>query len=123
MADADAPDRLADGALDAPRTTPMTSSRRPPTTSRVTSRRGAARRRRAIDGRTLAICLLVGLIAALARRRDGHAAVIDDGDADRCRRGGDGHPRPPPRRSPDVALERFDGTPLSIADYRGQPWW
>lgn len=76
-----------------------------------------ARRRALLDGRTLAVCTLVALIAALIA---GYVTsrLTDDGDD--------------PERSvaeltraesaPDIALPRLDGDgELSIADFRGQP--
>jgi peroxiredoxin len=118
MADADAPDRLADGSLatedDSDDVVEETADDEP---GDQPARR--ARRRRAIDGRTLAICLLVALIAALLAGVIA-SAVIDDGDADGVADEVGEGTLTTAEEVPDVPLERFDGTPLSIADYQGQ---
>ena len=71
--------------------------------------------RRLIDGRTLAICALVALLAALTAglvvsRLTGEpeeASPLDGLEV--------------AEEVPDVTFERFDGTEGSFADYRGQP--
>lgn len=82
---------------------------------------GRARRRprSALDARTLALCALVALLSAAL------AWVVADrliGDDD----GASGGEAPtatlaPARSVPDVTFERFDGTPVRLADYAGQP--
>lgn len=75
-------------------------------------------RRRAIDGRTLAICVLVAFIAATATYL-GVSALTSDDDT------GAAEPQEaeltPAEDVPDVPLERFDGTEVSPTDFRGQP--
>jgi peroxiredoxin len=119
--DADAPDRPADGSLataDDPDEVVEEGAGDEP--GDEPSPR--ARRRRALDGRTLAICLLVAVIAALLAGVIA-SAVIDDGDdgsgaaSDEVGEG----TLSTAEEAPDVPLERFDGTPVSLADYRGQP--
>ncbi|NLV56754.1 MAG: TlpA family protein disulfide reductase [Acidimicrobiales bacterium] len=73
---------------------------------------------RSLGWRTLALCVGVALLAAAVT----FVAVLsvvggDDGDADE-------RPRATleaAERAPDVVLERFDGEPLRLSDYRGQP--
>jgi thiol-disulfide isomerase/thioredoxin len=73
--------------------------------------------RRMIDGRTLAVCALVALIAALVAGVAASRLTADDEE-----------PGAPPTgaleeaaQAPDVTFERFDGSPVSLDDYRGQP--
>jgi cytochrome c biogenesis protein CcmG, thiol:disulfide interchange protein DsbE len=120
MADADAPDRAADGSLataDDPDAVVEEGADDEPGDESP----GRARRRRGIDVRTLAICLLVALIAALVAGVIANA-VIDDGDGGEAASDEVGEGTlSTAEEAPDVPLERFDGTPVSLADYRGQP--
>ncbi len=77
---------------------------------------GPAPSRRALDGRTLAVCALVALIAALAAGLL-VSRLTNDGDAETLPLG----ELTPAEQAPDVALTRFDGSEVSLADYRGQP--
>ncbi len=119
MADADAPDRPADGSLatedDSDDIVEEVADDEPG--DEPTPR---ARRRRALDGRTLAICFLVAVIAALLAGVVANA-VIDDGDDGEAASDEVGEGTlATAETAPDVPLERFDGTPVSLADYRGQ---
>lgn len=80
-------------------------------------------RRRALDGRTLAICVLIAFIAAAATYLAVSAlAGDDDGDATAQERDeGTTADLTPAEEVPSVALERFDGTGVSPADYLGTP--
>ena len=72
--------------------------------------------RRLLDGRTLVICALIALIAAL-----GAGLVVSRATAD--------EPDEPAAQAqltvaetlPDIPLTRFDGSQVSLADYQGQP--
>ena len=78
---------------------------------------GQPARRRALDTRTIAICVVVALIAALvaglvtAQLTDDQSAADTPSEAQLTRA----------EEVPDVALQRFDGTEVTPADYRGQP--
>lgn len=77
-------------------------------------------RRALLDAKTLALCALVALLAAAL------AAVvadrlIDDGDDDATGTEAPTATLAPARSAPDVTFERFDGTPVTLADYQGQP--
>lgn len=70
-------------------------------------------RRRLLDAKTLALCALVALIAALTAGLAVSRLTADDD---------------PPvdgltvaEEVPDLSFERFDGSRASFADYRGQP--
>lgn len=81
---------------------------------------GGVRRRLALDGRTLAICFLVAAIAALLAGVIA-SAVIDDGGGGEAGSDEVGEGTlSEAEEMPDVPLERFDGTPLDLSDYRGQ---
>jgi cytochrome c biogenesis protein CcmG/thiol:disulfide interchange protein DsbE len=79
-------------------------------------------RRSLIDGRTLAICVLIAFIAAAATYLAVSALTDDDGPT-----GDDAAEDAEPatltraEKVPSVALERYDGTGVSPADYEGQP--
>lgn len=76
-----------------------------------------ARRRRAIDGRTLAICALVALIAALLAGFATSRLTADDGDDP----AGEGT-LTAAEDAPDIVLPRLGGgDDVRISDYRGQP--
>ncbi len=80
---------------------------------------GAPRPRRALDGRTLLVCALVALVAALAAGLLVSRFTSDGGDDD-----GDSlalGELTPAEQAPDVALTRFDGSATSLGDYAGQP--
>ncbi len=68
-----------------------------------------------LDGKTLVACALVALIAALAAGLVTSRLTADDGD-DASKAG-----LTLAEQVPDVALTRFDGSEVSLADYRGQP--
>jgi peroxiredoxin len=72
-------------------------------------------RRRGLDGRTLAICALVAVIAALLAGFATSRLTDDDGDPD-----GRGI-LTEAEELPDIALPRFDGSELRTGDFRGQP--
>jgi len=74
-------------------------------------------RRRALDGRTLAICALVAVIAALLAGFVTSRVTADDGD-DGAREG----TLVPAEEAPDLVLARLGGgDEVQISDYRGQP--
>lgn len=75
-----------------------------------------AGRRRTLDGRTLAICALVALIAALLAGFVTSRLTGDDGD-DPASTG----TLTEAEELADVALTRFDDTEIRTSDYRGQP--
>ncbi len=76
-------------------------------------------RRRAIDGRTLAICALVALIAALLAGVG--TALLTGDDGDDGAREGEGR-LTAAEEVPDIALPRLGSDDeISLADYRGQP--
>lgn len=71
--------------------------------------------RRLIDARTLALCTLVALIAALVAGL-AVSRLTEDGDEDSVPVSELTAAAP----APDVALTRFDGSEVSLTDYRGQ---
>lgn len=73
-------------------------------------------RRRALDGRTLAICALVAVIAALLAGFATSRLTADDGDDPEGR-----GTLTAAEELPDIALPRFDGSELRTSDFRGQP--
>lgn len=79
--------------------------------------RQAATRARALDGRTLAVCGLVAVIAALVAALVVARLTDEDGVAEASAPGG-GLRRA--EEVPDLTFERFDGSMGSFADYRGQ---
>lgn len=74
-------------------------------------------RRRAIDGRTLAICALVALIAAILAGLLTARLTADDTEE---ARDGEGT-LVAAEKVPDIALEGFDGSTISPTDYAGKP--
>lgn len=74
--------------------------------------------RRGLDGRTLAICALVALIAALLTGFGLRAAGFGEDDADEPTAEGT---LTEAEELADVTLQRFDGTEVATSDYRGQP--
>jgi thiol-disulfide isomerase/thioredoxin len=79
----------------------------------------APARRRAVDGRTLAICALVALIAALLAGVG--TALLTGDDGDDGTRAGEGR-FTEAEEAPDIVLPRLGSDDeISIADYRGQP--
>lgn len=75
-------------------------------------------RRRGLDGRTLAICALVAVIAALLAGVVTSRITADDGgDDDQASQG----TLTVAEALPDITLTRFDGTEVSTSDYAGQP--
>lgn len=70
-----------------------------------------------LDGRTLVICALVALIAALA------AGLLVSGltDSDEAVEAAPLGELVPAEEAPEVTLTRFDGTEVRLADYLGQP--
>lgn len=130
MADDDAPDDSPDASRPSAPTDDAPVDAGPPpdaeatdsdSDERIEAERAPRRRTRALDGRTLAICFLVALIAALLTGLivsrvvddDAEAADTDDTMAEATLDTAEGLPD-------DIPLERFDGTPLDLADYRGQ---
>jgi thiol-disulfide isomerase/thioredoxin len=81
----------------------------------------ATPKRRALDGRTLAICVLIAFIAAAATYLGVSALTDDEGSATPTTEEGDPATLTRAEEVPSVALERFDGTGVSPADYLGTP--
>ncbi|HEV7720636.1 MAG TPA: TlpA disulfide reductase family protein [Iamia sp.] len=74
-------------------------------------------RRRPLDGRTLAICALVAVIAALLAGFVTSRVTADDGDEPATE-----GTLVPAEEAPDLVLARLGGgDDVRIADYRGQP--
>lgn len=72
-------------------------------------------RRSVLDARTLCICALIALLAAVAAGLV-TSLVTDDGDAEAAPEA----TLTPSQEAPDIPLTRFDGSETSLADYRGQ---
>jgi len=74
--------------------------------------------RRLIDGRTLAVCTLIALVAALVTGLAVSRFTGDDDAGDP--QAGEGE-LIEAEEAPDVAIEGFDGSEVSLTDYAGQP--
>lgn len=75
-------------------------------------------RRTALDGRTIAICALVAVIAALLAGFVTSRVTADDGEETAAGQG----TLTPAEHAPDIVLPRLGSDEeISLADYRGQP--
>ncbi|WCO67197.1 TlpA disulfide reductase family protein [Iamia majanohamensis] len=72
--------------------------------------------RRVLDGRTLLICALVALVAALAAGLVVSRLTAEDDPPDLAL-----GELTPAEEAPQVPLTRFDGTEVTLGDYQGQP--